>query len=70
MGGESFAEGEEIETEVRKWLRQQSKDFSAAGFGALAKRWEKRISVGGGYVEKLKFCPGSNITCFTFYIHL
>jgi hypothetical protein len=36
---------EEVETEVRKWLRQPSKDFYAAGFDALVKR-------GGGYVEK------------------
>jgi hypothetical protein len=40
------------ETEVRKWLRQQSKDFYAAGFDALVKRWGKHINVGGGYVEK------------------
>jgi hypothetical protein len=40
------------ETEVRKWLRQQSKDFYAVGFDALVKRWDKCISVGGGYVEK------------------
>jgi hypothetical protein len=38
--------------QVRKWLRQQSKDFYAAGFDALVKRWDKSISVGGGYVEK------------------
>jgi hypothetical protein len=38
--------------EVRKWLRQQSKDFCAAGFDALVKRWDKCIDVGGGYVEK------------------
>jgi hypothetical protein len=37
---------------VRKWLRQQSKDFHAAGFDALVKRWEKCISVDEGYVEK------------------
>jgi hypothetical protein len=36
--------------QVRMWLRQQSKDFYAAGFDALAKRWGKFISVGGGYV--------------------
>jgi hypothetical protein len=47
-----FADDEEVETEVRKWLRQQSKDFCAAGFDALVKRWDKCISVGGGYVEK------------------
>jgi hypothetical protein len=39
LGGKCFADDEEIETEVRKWLRQQSKDFYAAGFdAALAKR--------------------------------
>jgi hypothetical protein len=30
------------------------------------RRWDKRISVGGGYVEKWMFFPYSNITCFTF----
>jgi hypothetical protein len=40
------------ETEVRKWLGQQSENFCAAGFEALVKRWDKCISVGGGYVEK------------------
>jgi hypothetical protein len=39
-------------TKVRKWLRQQSKDFCAPGFDALEKRWDKGINVGGGYVEK------------------
>jgi hypothetical protein len=29
-------------TEVWKWLRQQSKDFCAAGFDALVKRLDKR----------------------------
>jgi hypothetical protein len=33
--------------EVRKWLRQESKDFYA-----LVKRWDKCVTVGGGYVEK------------------
>jgi hypothetical protein len=47
-----FADNEEVETEVLKWLRQQSKDFYAAGFDALVKRWDKCINVGGGYVEK------------------
>jgi hypothetical protein len=40
------------EQEVQNWLRQQSKDFYAAGFDALVKRWGKCINVGGGYVEK------------------
>jgi hypothetical protein len=38
--------------QIRKCPRQQSKHFYAAGFDALVKRWDKCISVGGGYVEK------------------
>jgi hypothetical protein len=38
----------EVETEMQKWLRQQS----AAGFDTLVKRWDKCMSVGGGYVGK------------------
>jgi histone-lysine N-methyltransferase SETMAR len=37
LGGKCFADDEEVEMEVRKWLRQQSKDFYAAGFDALIK---------------------------------
>jgi hypothetical protein len=40
LGGKIFSDKEEVETEVRKWLRQQSKDFYAAGF------WDKCIDVG------------------------
>jgi hypothetical protein len=40
------------ETEVRNWLRQQSKYFYAANFEALVKQWDKRINVVGGYVDK------------------
>jgi hypothetical protein len=46
------AEDEEVETEVRKWLRIQPKKFYSAGFDVLVQRWDKFISVGGGYVEK------------------
>jgi hypothetical protein len=52
LGGKRFPDDKEVETEVRKWLKQKSKDFYAAGFDALVKRWDKCISVGGGYVEK------------------
>jgi hypothetical protein len=52
FGGKRFTDDKEVETEVWKWLRQQSKDLYAAGFDALVKRWDKCINVGGGYVEK------------------
>jgi hypothetical protein len=35
--GKRFADDEKVEIEKRKWLRQQSKDFYAAGFNALVK---------------------------------
>jgi hypothetical protein len=56
--------------QVRKWLRQQSEDFYAAGFDALLKRWDKCINVNRRYVEKWMFFPGASITYLTFYIHL
>jgi hypothetical protein len=46
------AEDTEVGMEVRNWLRQQSKDFYAAGFDTLVERWDKHINVGGGYFEK------------------
>jgi hypothetical protein len=51
LGGKLFAD-DEVETEVWKWLRQDLKEFYAAGFDALVKRWDKCVSVGGRYVEK------------------
>jgi hypothetical protein len=48
FGGRRFADDEEVETEVLKWLRQQPKDFYSAGFDAPVKRWDKSINVGGG----------------------
>jgi hypothetical protein len=35
------------ETEMQKWLTQQSKGFYAVGFNTLVKRWDKCINVGG-----------------------
>jgi predicted HD phosphohydrolase len=52
LGGKRFADDEEVETEVWKRLRQQSKDFYAVSFDTVVKRWDKCINVGGGYVEK------------------
>jgi hypothetical protein len=52
LGGKYFADDEENEMEVRKWLRQQSKDFHAEGFDELVKKWDKCINDDRGYVEK------------------
>jgi hypothetical protein len=49
--------------QVRKWLRQQSKDFYGVGLDALLKRWNKCVNVCGGYVEK-------NVFFFRFESHI
>jgi hypothetical protein len=41
MDGKSVSDDEKVETEMQKWLIQQSKYFYAAGFDALVKRWER-----------------------------
>jgi hypothetical protein len=46
------AEDEEVETEVWKRLRQQSRDFYAVGFDGLVIRWDKCFSVGGGCIDE------------------
>jgi hypothetical protein len=43
----------------------KKKDLYAADFGALTKRWDKCINVGGGYVEK---CFFHRFEYRTFYV--
>jgi hypothetical protein len=44
MGGKRSADDEEAETTAKRLL--------CCDFDALAKQWDKRIGVGGGYIEK------------------
>jgi histone-lysine N-methyltransferase SETMAR len=55
LGGKCVTDDKEVQMEVQKWLRQQSKDFRAAGFDALVKRWVKYIDAGGGYAKNRCF---------------
>ncbi|GBM10251.1 hypothetical protein AVEN_177513-1 [Araneus ventricosus] len=43
---------DDVQNEVLLWMRQQPKEFYAAGIGALIKRWDKCINIGGDYIEK------------------
>jgi hypothetical protein len=57
---------EEVETEVRNWLRQQSKDCYAVcfnGMGQVCQCWWR-------ICREINVFQGSNVTCFTFHIHL
>jgi hypothetical protein len=65
LSRKSVRKSQMMPDQVRQWLRQQSKTGKA-----LIKRWDKCISVGGGYVEKLMFFSGSTVTCFSLYIFL
>jgi hypothetical protein len=67
LDGKRYSYNEMCGTEVRKWLRQQLKDFYAAGFDALV---ERQDNVGAGYVKNTRFFKVRIITCFMFYIHL
>ncbi|GBN01839.1 hypothetical protein AVEN_232643-1, partial [Araneus ventricosus] len=41
---------DDVQHEVLLWLRQQPKELHAAGIGALIKRWDRCINIGGGYL--------------------
>jgi hypothetical protein len=69
LGGKRFAD-EEAETEVRKWLRQQSK----ISMLRVSTHWKNDGTSVSMLVEDISrskcFFRCSNITRFTFYIHL
>jgi hypothetical protein len=66
--GKRFAD-EDVETEVRKWLRQQ-RLFYASGLDAPVKRLDTSVSMLLGDVSRNKcFFPGSTC-CLTFYVNL
>jgi hypothetical protein len=46
-----FTDEEEVETELRTWLKQQSKDFYVACFDALVIRLDKYVIVDEEYAE-------------------
>jgi hypothetical protein len=52
LGDKLFADDEEVESVARKWLRQQSNTSVLRVLGALVRRWDQCINVGGGCVEK------------------
>jgi hypothetical protein len=41
-----------MEMEVTAWFRQQPREFYAACFQGLVKRWDKCLSVQGDFLEK------------------
>ncbi|GBN36118.1 DnaJ subfamily B member 1 [Araneus ventricosus] len=52
LADKHFADDNYVPHEVLLWMRQQPKEFYAAGIGLLIKRWDKFINIGGDYVEK------------------
>ncbi|GBL92695.1 hypothetical protein AVEN_119091-1 [Araneus ventricosus] len=57
LGGKLFADDDDVQHEVLLWMRQQPKEFYAAGIGALIKRWDKCNDIGGDYLGKIKLFP-------------
>jgi hypothetical protein len=64
--GKLFADDEEVETEVRKWLRQR---LLCCGCRRTGKAIGQVYQCWWGICGEI-FCQGSNITYFTFCIHL
>jgi len=52
LSGERFPDDDAVEGAVRAWFRQQPKEFYAAGFQGLVKRWDKCLNLYGDYVEE------------------
>jgi hypothetical protein len=67
LGGKRLADEKR---RCRSGWEKSQKIYNATGIDTLVKQWSKCISVVGGYVEKYVIYPCSNITCFTFHIHL
>jgi hypothetical protein len=63
------SKGANDETEVRTWLKRQSKDFCVAGFDALVKRWDECIECWWRICRELNvyFFPGSNIMFYVLH---
>jgi hypothetical protein len=70
LSAEHFPNDEAVEREVTAWFRQQPKEFYAADFQGLVKRWDKCLNVQGDYVEKEKYFSNQYSCLFKFYIHL
>jgi len=47
-----FPDNDAVERDVRAWFREQPKEFYAAGFQGLVKRWDKCLNLYGDSVEK------------------
>jgi hypothetical protein len=52
LSAEHFPDAKATEREVTARIRQQPKEFYAAGFQGLVKGWDKCLNVQGDYVEK------------------
>jgi hypothetical protein len=57
LDGKRFADGEEVETEVRKWLRQQSKDFLCCWFRRTGKVTEQVYQCWWKICREIHFPP-------------
>lgn len=52
LKGKHFLDDEGLISEVQAWLLEQPEDFYKRGLRNCIKRWEKCVTLGGGYVEK------------------
>ena len=53
LRGQRFGCDEEVIGTINDWLELQDKQFFVDGANSLTHRWEKRVVLEGGYIEKL-----------------
>jgi hypothetical protein len=68
--GRRFTSDDEVKEAVHAWLRQHPKSFFSAGIQELVERYNKRVVLQGGYVEKyvklLTVTSVKAVKCFAF----
>ena len=52
LRGKHYPSDEEVKSAVKKWLKEQSREFYEAGIHALIRRWNIAVERNGDYVEK------------------
>ena len=48
----TFTDDTSLEKSTLQWLQRQPREFYERGISALPRRWEKCVTLRGGYVEK------------------
>jgi hypothetical protein len=63
--GKEFEDGEEVISEIKRWLQQRPAEWYCEGIQALTSRWRKATDLEGDCAEKYVYVAkysGSDVT--------